>query len=234
MKKKKLAVITIGQSPRVDMTDDVRSRLPQDIEMVEYGALDPYTLQEVTERFRPLPGDEVLVSRMRDGRQAKFAGRCVNPLLQACIGKAEEEGADAILLLCTGSFPKFTHRVPLLLPQKIFNFTAAQLADGGKVAVIVPDPDQVEEGKQRWKAAGVTPVVVSASPYGDPSLIERAALSLRDSGAQFVCLDCMGFTQHMKTLVGKASGLPVLLPRTLIACVAAEILSDIERKPGEI
>ena len=41
MKKKKLAVITIGQSPRVDMTDDVRSRLPQDIEMVEYGALDP-------------------------------------------------------------------------------------------------------------------------------------------------------------------------------------------------
>ena len=80
MKKKKLAVITIGQSPRVDMTDDVRSRLPQDIEMVEYGALDPYTLQEVTERFRPLPGDEVLVSRMRDGRQAKFAGRCVNPV----------------------------------------------------------------------------------------------------------------------------------------------------------
>ena len=77
-------------------------------------------------------------------------------------------------------------------------------------------------------------MVVSASPYGDPSLIERAALSLRDSGAQFVCLDCMGFTQHMKTLVGKASGLPVLLPRTLTACVAAEILSDIERKPGEI
>ena len=45
-KQKTLALLTIGQSPRVDLTDDVLSRLPDDIRIVEYGALDPYTLEE--------------------------------------------------------------------------------------------------------------------------------------------------------------------------------------------
>lgn len=50
-KQKTLALLTIGQSPRVDLTGDVLSRLPDDIRIVEYGALDPYTLEEVTARF---------------------------------------------------------------------------------------------------------------------------------------------------------------------------------------
>lgn len=230
-KQKTLALLTIGQSPRVDLTGDVLSRLPDDIRIVEYGALDPYTLEEVTARFSPKEGDEVLVSRMRDGRQAKFAGRCVNPLLQACIEKAEGEGADAILLLCTGEFPQFTHRVPLLAPQKLFQFTAAQWADGGTVAVIVPDRDQVHDAQKRWSCGGVKPIITYASPYGPLSAIEQAAKSLQGSGAAFVCLDCMGFSQHMKARVAALSGLPVLLPRTLAACAAAELLSEEERPP---
>ena len=39
----------------------------------------------------------------------------------------------------------------------------------------------------------------------------------------------MGFTQRMKTVAERASGLPVLVPRTLVSAVTAEILSSIER-----
>ena len=38
----RVAAITIGQSPRVDMTDDLRSRLAPSLELVEYGALDDF------------------------------------------------------------------------------------------------------------------------------------------------------------------------------------------------
>ena len=66
---------------------------------------------------------------------------------------------------------------------------------------------------------------------GPLSAIEQAAKSLQGSGAAFVCLDCMGFSQHMKARVAALSGLPVLLPRTLAACSAAELLSEEERPP---
>ncbi len=137
-----------------------------------------------------------------------------------------------MLFYCSapGEFPHFEHHVPLILPQQILNTTAAQLADGGRIAVILPDPDQVEDGIRRWKAAGVDPIVVSSYPAMDAiDHLREVAASLKNSGALFVCFDCMGFTQQMKTVVEQESGLPVLQPRTLVCAVAAELLSTLER-----
>lgn len=221
----KIAAVTIGQSPRTDMMDDILTRIPDDLQMVEYGALDAYTLEEVEERFGPKEGDEVLVSRMRDGRQAKMAGRFVDRLLQDCIEKAELDGAAAVLLLCTGAFPEFRHSVPLIRPQPLLYAVAQKLADGKPIAVMVPDPEQESQAGKWWGACGIQIQTVSATPYGPVDKIEDAARSLRGCGASFLCLDCMGFTQEMKRVAGRASGLPVLLPRTLIASITAEYLS---------
>lgn len=221
----KIAAVTIGQSPRTDMMDDIMSRIPDDLQMMEYGALDEYTLEEVKERFGPREGDEVLVSRMRDGRQAKMAGRFVDRLLQNCIERAERDGAAAVLLLCTGAFPEFRHTVPLIRPQPLFYAVAQKLADGRPIAVMVPEPEQENQARKWWGACGIQVQTVSATPYGSIGKIEDAARSLHGCGASFLCLDCMGFTQEMKCIAGKASGLPVLLPRTLIASITAEYLS---------
>ena len=42
---------------------------------------------------------------MRDGRQAKFAGRCVNPLLQACIEKPKGKGPTPFCCCAPGNSP---------------------------------------------------------------------------------------------------------------------------------
>ena len=99
MKQQKiLGAITIGQAPRVDITKDILPLLPSSVTLKEYGALDDFSYEEILERFAPEEGDEVLVSRMRDGRQVKFAERFVTPLVQEKIYQAEREGADAIIL----------------------------------------------------------------------------------------------------------------------------------------
>ena len=41
-----IAVITIGQSPRPDITSDLRKLLPEGVCMTEYGALDGLTRQQ--------------------------------------------------------------------------------------------------------------------------------------------------------------------------------------------
>ena len=59
--------------------------------LTEYGALDDMTYEEVMSQFAPSEDDEVLVSRMRDGRQAKFTERFIRPLVQKKIDQAEAE-----------------------------------------------------------------------------------------------------------------------------------------------
>lgn len=221
----RVAAITIGQSPRVDMTDDLRSRLVPSLELVEYGALDDFaSLDQVERELAPAPGDEVLVSRMRDGGQATLSGRLIVPLVQERIAQAERDGARAVVLLCTGEFPELEHQVPLVMPLPLFHAVARSLAGGRRIAIMVPEKAQAEQTAARWEADGVGVDVVCASPYKDPAHIARAASSLRGRDYPFVCLDCMGFSLAMRELVRRESGLPVLLPRTLVASVVSELL----------
>ena len=94
----KIGAVTIGQAPRTDITDDIRPMLASNIELVEYGALDPYSYEEASEKFAPKKGESVLVSRMRDGRQVTMSEAAVIPLVQDCIHRAEEDGVQATVL----------------------------------------------------------------------------------------------------------------------------------------
>lgn len=224
MARTRIAGITVGQAPRTDMTADLESRLAPTLELVQYGALDDLTASEVERDLAPKPGDEVLVSRLRDGSQVTFSGTKVLPLVQERIDQAEHEGARAIIVLCTGSFPELRHEVPLVYPQPLFHAVAHALAGGRRVAVMVPEPSQVEQAKAWWGNHGVEVDVVSASPYAGIDGVRKTAATLRGSSDAFLCLDCMGFTTQMRDAAHEASGLDVLLPRTLVASVVSELL----------
>ena len=222
---KVLAALTIGQAPRVDLMPDIVGLLPTGVEVREYGALDAMTLAEVEAAFDPQPGEEVLVSRMRDGSQAHFTETFVTPLVQAAIDRAEDEGADVVALFCTGAFRRFHHRKIFLEPHPLLHAVARTMADGAPIGVLVPLADQVEQAYRHWGASGLDVVVTHASPYLDRAEIGRAAETFAGRDLAFVCTDCMGFTEAMRADVEAACGLPVVLPRTLIARVLAEVLS---------
>lgn len=225
MNRKILGAITIGQAPRVDITKDILPLLPPGVELREYGALDDFTCAEIAARFAPQPGDEVLVSRMRDGSQVQFAARYITPLVQEKIAQAEREGAEAIVLLCTGVFPQFHHRVLLLEPQPLFHSVAQKLADGKKIGLLVPTPEQIAQGYEFWGSSGVDVQIASASPYQELDKIRSAAESFRGADLAFLCMDCMGYSVEMKRIVEDVTGLPVLLPRTLMVRILHELLA---------
>ena len=60
---KRLALVTIGQAPRVDITPDMMQGLDAEYDITEFGALDGLTKEEVA-RLAPKGGEECLVSRM--------------------------------------------------------------------------------------------------------------------------------------------------------------------------
>lgn len=225
-----LAIITIGQSPRTDLTPEMTAVLPAGTTLLERGALDGLTTEQIS-AMAPRHGDVVLTSRLRDGTGAVMGRQPLIARLQDLISSLESE-ADVLMLACTGEFPAFSHSSPLVEPdQEIRKAVAANVSKHGKVGIICPLADQQESSVEKF-AAGLPPTVqfftAVATPYttGHTALAE-AAVALHDSGVELVVLDCIGYTEAMGRLVEDISGRPVLLSRAVAAQAAAALLTGL-------
>ncbi|QZY56626.1 AroM family protein [Crassaminicella profunda] len=221
-KKTKLGIITIGQSPRIDLTQDIREILNKNITVIELGVLDKYTYEEVIERFSSNDKEDILVSRMRDGKQIVLREEKVINELQNCIDEIEKK-VDMVLLLCTGKFPKFNHKKPLIIPQNLLHSIVSKLESNNKIGAIIPDIGQIEQNKRWWSTVNMNLEIEVASPYKEIENIQKVATRFKDKPINYIVLDCMGYSVEMKKLVSKESGKKVILPRTLIARVINEL-----------
>ncbi|WP_432403740.1 AroM family protein [Wukongibacter sp. M2B1] len=217
----KLGIITIGQSPRVDLTGDMLNILRKDIEVIERGVLDSFTLKEVNEYFRPIEGEARLVSRMRDGNQVILDEGKIIKELQTVIYELEKE-VDMILLLCTGKFPKLYSKKTLIMPKPIVKSVIDVLRDGKKIGVVIPDISQKEDIELWWKSVEIDVEIFAYSPYTSNCPIDN--IVFKDDSIEHIVLDCMGYTQEIKSKIIEKTGKKVILPRTLLARIINEIL----------
>ncbi|WP_175059173.1 AroM family protein [Thermococcus sp. 2319x1] len=217
----KVGFVTIGQSPRVDVVPEIKPYLG-DVEIIECGALDGLTLEEIKE-LAPREGEYVLVSRLRDGTQVRLGREKIVKRLQECIKKLEKE-VDIIGVLCTGEFPELKSQKLLVEPSLLLLKTVEALGVSN-LGVIVPDPDQVEMTKRKWKGVAESIKVQSVSSYiGKEEDLIKAAKELKE--CDLIVLDCMGYSLSAKKLVKEITGKPVVLPRTLMARVVGELLEE--------
>lgn len=224
--KKKLGVITIGQSPRTDVISEMTPYLGENVEIVQAGALDGLTYEEILE-FKPKEDDYVLVSKLKDGRSVKFSERYILSRLQDCIDKLESKGIELILFICTGVFPDiFVSSKPILYPQKILHGVVPNLLGKGKLAVITPDNEQIIQTQEKWGEAGTEVIVMSSSPYSiEDELPYTIAQLKKEKDIDIIVMDCIGYDQDMKKRVFEGVGKPVILARTMIARLVGEILN---------
>ncbi len=217
-----LGAVTIGQSPRSDVVSEIRPLLGEGVRIVEAGALDGLSPDEVAE-LAPAPGEAVLVTRLRDGSSVRVAHRHILPRLARQVEALARE-VDVVLLLCTGSFPPFRVGCPVLYPDRLLqNFVRAVVPDG-HLGVVTPDEAQIAEQRVRWSETAGRVTVRSASPYGDPGHLLATARDLASQRVDLVVLDSLGYNLTTKRMVRGVVGVPVVLPRTVLARAAAELL----------
>ncbi len=217
------AAVTIGQSPRPDIVDEIRPVLGSSVRVVEAGALDGLDRRAI-EGMRPDPGDHALVTLLRDGREVLVGHRHVLPRLQACIDRLQAE-TDVILMLCTGTFPRFATRRPVLYPEQLLFQMARTVAPGVRVGVLTPSAFQIADQARRWGEVASAVTVQSFSPYTPGDDLDGACETFRRAAVDVVVLDCLGYTVALKQEVRRQVGRPILLARTVLARVAAELLS---------
>lgn len=225
----KLGMVTIGQAPREDLWPDVRPLLAG-VDVIEHGALDPLGDQPSSAALaalQPSPGEAPLTSRLRGGAAVVMGHQALNGLLTDAVRRSEEDGAVATLLLCTGHFEDLPAQRPLLSAEPLVQQGVQALAGNEPVGVVCPLPEQAADVHDRWQQVLPGPITTApASPYtNDDDALRSAASTLAAAGSTLLVLDCIGYTEHMRTLVARASGLPVLLARTLAVRLAVEQVS---------
>jgi protein AroM len=211
---RRIAFVTIGQSPRSDVMPDITAECRTSFVATERGVLDGLADAEIA-ALAPRPGEAILASRLRDGRGVLLGKPAIERRLRDIMAELDTLGFDLIVLLCTGVFGRFAVRTPFLEPQHVVDHFATGLAYGAKtLGIVIPEPGQAEDFAG---IAGVATVAAHASPYvADPLPALRAAGAML-SGTDMIVTHCIGYTEAMRQELLHASGRPVLLARRLVA-----------------
>ncbi len=221
-----VGMVTIGESPREDTVSEIKRLAGVKAEILECGALDGLSLPEI-QKLAPERGEYVLVSRLRDGIEIRLARSKIIKKMQKCIDSLAERGADLIVILCVGEWPKFKSEKLVVEPSEPFRgFMLGLVGEGDKLGIIVPAEDQIDDFKEKWSKEGVRVNVVAASPYTPAAKDEvaRAARSLKESDIDVVAMACAGYTMEIKRIVQQITGKPVVLAISTLAWMVKELV----------
>lgn len=228
-----IGVLTIGQAPRGDLTPELEWHLPAGSVLIECGALDRLTSNEIA-ALAPASDSHALTTRLRDATSVVIDRDLLIPHIERAIEALERAGADATVLVCTGTFPPLRHRRPHLDAEHLLvNGVAGLAASARAPGIIVPLAEQRDAMSERWRSAlGRSVQVEAADPYGHQPerLAADAAARLARRGADLVVLDCMGFSESTRRAAAETSGLPVILARSLVGRLASEQLCSLPAK----
>ena len=223
---KTIGVLTIGQAPRADDTAaELRLTLGPGYTVVERGALDGLSRAAIAD-LAPEAGEYLLITLLADGSSVTLGKPKILPLLQRQIDAFGADAVDAVLLLCTGTFPEFKSERAIVQPQPVLYRMMVGLAGASRrIGALTPLAGQLAQARAKWRDFGVDPILGVASPYDGAGEIESAARDVAEQGADVIFMDCMGYSLDMKARArAAAGGRPVVLARSAIARVLAEIV----------
>ncbi len=205
----KVGLITVGQAPRSDVVPDMAAILGGDVLIVEAGALDGLTREQIAP-LAPEGDDEILVTRLADGSSVFVGKTRMIPRIEAKIAALEDQGVALNVLLCTGEFPKLAARRPFLEPHQL-------LLDEPLGALDKKLRDHMKiELKRLQREVGITTIYVTHDQEEALTMSDRIAVMHRGRVEQVAAPRGLyetpatafvaGFIGNINLLAGRAAG----------------------------
>ncbi|CAD2072277.1 AroM family protein [Phocicoccus pinnipedialis] len=144
----KLGLLTIGQPPRNDIVSTFESVLSDDIELIQKGALDSLSEEELDE-VRATDEEVTYVSKLRNGQSIKISEDKLVPLLKKELKDLEKQ-VDMVVMLCTGDFPMLNYNKPIIYPDKVLTNMVDALNFNQKMGLLIPLEEQREKITEKW------------------------------------------------------------------------------------
>ncbi len=221
MARKRAAFITIGESPRPDILDEMRPWWDgSSLDIEEHGALDGLSRDEIA-RAAPKDTDERLVSRLHDGTEVLLEAGWAHHRVEELVKNLDDRELDVMVLLCTGRFHGLASNAILVAAGPVVDHGLAAIAESSSsIGVLLPNEGQ-KAGFRCEPAANRRFLLSHASPYSGDRW-DEAAQELEES--DLVVMHCMGYTEPMRRKLAQKTGKPVLLARRMVAAAVAQVL----------
>lgn len=215
----KIIFITIGEAPRLDLKETYDKFFKGQPNVQQVGVLNGLSHKQAEELLGvEAETTSVLTSRFIDGFQMVMDHDKVSARLQNIIDYQEKNGADVIVLLCTGAFPEITtQKAHLVEGESVSIPFVKENYPKQKVGVLVPLVSQVEDSHKKWQRKSET-YFTAASPYNfNPEQFIEAADFFKQAAVEVIILDCIGFNEKMRQfLINKTNGIEVLLSNEIL------------------
>lgn len=221
--KNKLGVALIGQGPRPDYEAFFKQCLFDDDEVLIKGALDDLTLDEI-KKLKPGKGDGVLATVDRNYVPIVIPEPEVKKRLPQKIKEMEQEGANIIVVVCTGQFTELISNIPLVLPSEVLSHAVSAVARGCRIGVLVPEKEQIPQLRTKWITVDAESYIEAVSPFHQGDLIQEACNKLVRFDPTVIVMDCMGYDCKMRESARLASGKPVISARSILAKFICELV----------
>ncbi|OON39563.1 hypothetical protein BTJ39_12970 [Izhakiella australiensis] len=221
-----LITLGLGAEPASDIHPLLLEYLPE-ISIRHVSLLDGLSESAIEQRYAAAESEPVICVRVNVSRLAVLSAKKITHLLQEKITTLEDEGAETILLLCHSYPLKLVTRQAIVLePDRVLPPLVKAIVDGHQVGIVISDELRLEHQQSKWRRLNKRPCFAVANPWqDDEGVLADAALLLQEQGADVVVLDCLGYHQQHRDFLQKLLGIPVLLTNTLVAKLAAELLS---------
>lgn len=218
-----IAFVTIGQSGRPGIGNDVLAMLPAGVRVTVTGALDDLTTEDIA-AARPEDGGDTLFTRLRDGTPVAVSHKTVTTGVNRRLAELEARGISFALLLCTGEFHGLKFGGSLLQPSRALDAMVHSVFTKGRMGVHVPLAEQVDSLPRKWTGEGVEVFAAALRPESDETAIDAAVARLAEQSPDIIVMDCMGYTSADKARVRHGHDGPVILAASAVGRVMGELI----------
>ena len=226
----RVAIITMGQTPRPDVLPELRALLG-DVCLDEFGALDGVS-DAIIAKVAPRANELSFMTRLRDGRHVILEASFVTKRTEALVETVDDQGYDLLVLAMTGLQARPQTRTLLVHGQYALDAWISALTTGNsRIGIIYPLTSQRATFSVNDHA---TLLQSSHATIGGHHGTDLADAIGRVSGADLIIMNSIGYTAEMAQQVARPSGKPVVTACRIIGSTARLRLAEIAGKPLDL
>lgn len=225
----KVTFLTLGQSPRHALVNEVVRFARIDFVWSHMGALDGLTPADV-ESLGKDDGRPMWATRLSDGRPVTVATAPMFDRIQQAIHRASETRPDLIVLLASGVFHQFDTPVPMLNGQSAVDDWIASFAAGtARLGIVFPLRSQMMQSPVTAPMRGLLVQNMQHVVYGGMMGHEADVHTGAPHSIDLLLMHSVSYDENDARDLSQRMGRPVVTARRIIAAALHRRISTVEQ-----
>lgn len=208
----------MGNSPRIDIINDFNLLLNDYmVKFIEIGVLDKLSEKDLPNLLTTKKNEKTIITKYRDNITCYLKKDEVGKIIENLIHKIDPRKFNKIVIACDEDYRNILGKMDnIVLPLEIMKQYLESQSLKTNNSIVFPTESQVKFEREEWCRILSSPQFLVCDPFSTENFVSTIK-SLKKSKPDRIILNCFGFTLEQKRSLEHELGIPVILPRELVA-----------------